>query len=183
MKITIESIIREYLINKDLYDEMIVEMIHKLNNEIQTFSKTNIQLSDVVLPAPAEVPSGKTNNTVDASYSVLARYNSLVRKIEEENNMLINEKLDYLYYLTDIKKLFGQISFVAITLEPKKNKAIKILMNGGKVCEVGCVLGVSYNTARRIVSAAVNTISESLSVELKKRIIVDYEKYSGVFAI
>lgn len=183
MKITIESIIREYLINKDLYDEMIVEMIHRLNNEIQSFDRETIRLSDVVLPSSAEVPSGKTNTTVDASYSVLAKYNYLSNKIEEENKRLINEKLECLYYLTDIKKLFGQISFVAITLEPKKNKAVKVLMNGGKLCEIASVLKVSYNTARRVVSSAIETIADSLSHDLKARILKDYEKYSNCFSV
>lgn len=177
MNITIKSIIREYLVRKSMYDEMIVETIHRLNNEIQNFSSKSFELSDAILPAPSEIHSGKTNNKVDASYNVLARYNYLHNKIEEENTRLINEMLDYLNYLSDLKKFYGQISFIVITLEPRKSKAVKILMNGGKVCEIASALGVSYNTARRTIEAAIDDITEAIESSLKARVLKEYGKY------
>lgn len=178
MSVTIECIIRDYILNKVLYDERVIELIHKLNNEINNIKDKSFELADAVLPAPSEVHSGKTNCKVDASYNVLARYNYLSNKIKEENTVLVNEMLDYLNYLADLKKLYGQISFVAITLEPRQSRSLEILMDGGKFYEVASELDVSYITARRTIDAAIKNLTEAIADNLKERILKDYEKYS-----
>ena len=183
MKITIESIIREYLIRKSMHDDMIIETIHRLNEDIQKQGEMTIDLSDAVLTSSNEIPAGKTNCKTDASYSVLARYNYLLNKIKEENNKLINEKLDYLNYLADLKKFCGQISFVVITLEPRKSRAIKILAKGGKICEIASELDISYTTARRTIDTAVSNIAEAIDSNLKARILSGYEKYGDCFSV
>ena len=178
MSVTIECIIKKYLTDKSNHDKRVLDMIHKINTEIQNYSADSFELSDAVLLSSSEVPSGKTNNKTDAAYSVLARYNYLSKKIEQENSEHINEMLDYLNYLGNLKKLYGQISFIAITLETRQSKALGILMNGGKICEASSELDVSYVTARRTIEAAIETIADAIDDNLKELILKDYEKYN-----
>lgn len=178
----IKEIIREYLKHKDLYDSNIIRSIHTLNKEIQMQSEEFIDLADAVLPSSPDVPPSRTNNRIDASFAVLERYEKLKKDARENEIEILNNKLDFLEFLTDLKKMYSDISFIIMTLEPKKSLSVGIYMDGGKISEIANELNCSYNTASNYLNNSIQFIEECLDDDLKNKIAGKYDNYRNKIA-
>lgn len=162
----IEDFVKEYVRNQSTYKHNVIDNIRflteDLSNNIFTF---DVDIKDLVLPHRNLRKNEKNNVINDQTAETLIRYDKMKKNFIERQNDLLNEKMEYLFYLTSIKDLYDQIDFRIIKLEPKEKISIDIYASGGKVDQIATELDCSYNTARNLLK---NTL-EMIVVDVCKK--------------
>ena len=148
-----ENIVREYLRNKRTYLGYVEENIIRLKKDICSGDEDfKLKISDFAFPDTHQVSVDSTNSISDKTAEALLRY-------EEYKQKMLNERLEQLLYLIDLKKLYDHIDFMIIKLEPKQKVSVDIFSDGGKVSQIADELNCSYNTARMILNNSIKTIA------------------------
>lgn len=167
----VENFIKDYLRNKKTYNLNLDDCIKKVERSINTHNYAfPVEIKDLVLSSGQNLPIEKNNHISDQTTKTFLRYEKLKEEYSHVQNKLLNEKLDYLDYLTDLKSLFQTIDFLTIKLQPKQKISIDIFTDGGKMSEIAKVLNCSYNTARSFLQAGIDHIRDGLDEELVESI-------------
>ena len=155
-----ESLVREYLRNKSTYVGYVEENIIRLKKDICSGNDDfKLEISDFAFPDTHQVSIDSTNNITDKTAEALMRY-------EEYRQKMLNERLEQLLYLIDLKKLYDHIDFMIIKLEPKQKVSVDIFSDGGKVSQIADELNCSYNTARMILNNSIKIIAGGVDKDI-----------------
>lgn len=163
----IENIVKDYLKNKRTYRGYVNENIIRLKEDIRSVNTDfELDIGAFAYIGNHEVTIDRTNNVTDKTADTLIRYEEYRKKMQETQMMMLGKRLEQLFYLSDLKKLYEHIDFMIIQLAPRQKISVDIYSNGGKVAQIAKELKCSYNTARTILNKSIELIANGIDKNL-----------------
>ena len=164
-----EEFVKEYVKNKNTYRVNVINNIRFLTedlvNNVFTF---DIEIKDLIMPHKPLRRKENNNIINDQVAETLIKYEGMKSRFLEQQDALLNEKLEYLFYLTALKDIYDQIDFRIIKLSPKEKISIDIYASGGKVDQIASELECSYNTARVLLKNTLDVIIGDICIKMEQ---------------
>lgn len=170
----LEKRVKDYLRNKKYFKKAINENISCIHEELSQFKAGCYpDIKEIVQDSNHVLRPSKNNSIQDQTALAFFRYQELTKNYAERQNELLNEKIELLEYLTDLKCFYDSIDFQIIKLEPRNRISIEIFTNGGKIDQIAAELECSYNTARVVLNSSVKSIIKGIDINLIRSVSSD----------
>lgn len=169
----IEKLVRQYLRNKQLYDEYVngnIKFIQQEINRIQN-SKYEMVIEEAVLPGYEAGVRSNTNAIKDPVFSTLMYWQQINDNFINEQAENIKRYTKALKYYASLKIVYEQITCILCKLHPFEKEVIDLYMKGYKYEAIALDLKCCKSKTTLLIKKSIKKIVGNIDPMLVEKVV------------